>query len=364
MDFNPRMLILARESRRMTQKALAEASKTTQASVSRAEAGVHEPLPETIDAWAKALRYPASFFAHRTDAPPLPRTFWRKQAKLGKTDQKEIEAAIALRCLHIQALARSVDVTEPNVPGLTIGVDIGSASEAARYMRSYWRMPSGPIEDLVALAEENGVMIARLPGMLGFQGVSIRDNGRKDLPPTVFVSAADPADRERWTLAHELGHLILHHHLPATHEWSEDEADEFASEFLMPAHEIRLQFSWKTELAELAQMKLHWRVSMAALIRRGAALERIGKAQYTRLWKLMSRAGYRRTEPNPIPPEHPSMLGLFVRVHIEDLGFTVEELATLLALDVEDVRSMYLSLVPDLQPEPAEPPRPGLRLVD
>jgi Zn-dependent peptidase ImmA (M78 family)/transcriptional regulator with XRE-family HTH domain len=358
------MLIFARESRRMTQKTLAEASHTTQASVSRAEAGVHEPLPSTVEAWSKALRYPIEFFAHRSEAPPLPRCFWRKQVKLGKIDQKEIEATIGIRCLNVQALARSVELSEPDVPGITIGVDAGSSMEAARFLRAHWRLPRGPIADLVHLVESNGVMVVPLPGICGFQGVSIRD-GRKDLPPMIFVSADDPADRQRWTIAHELGHIVLHHHLPATSEWSEDEADHFASEFLAPGHEIRHQFSWKTGLAELAQLKLHWRMSMAALLVRGHALGRIPEQSYTRLWREMSKAGYRRNEPNELAPEHPTMLRELVRVHVEDLGFTIEELATLLALDLEDVRTDFLNEAPrPRQVETQVPSKPQLRLVD
>lgn len=366
MDFNPRMLIVARESRRMTQKALAEASNTKQATVSRAEAGVHEPLAGTTTAWAKALRYPESFFAHRDQAPPLPRTFWRKQAKLGKTDQKEIEARIAIWCMNIQALVRSVELPDPDAPGIQLGVEAKTAAEAARYIRAHWRVPNGPIDDLTGLVESFGIMVIMLPGTRGFQGVSIRD-ARKDLPPLIFLSADDPADRQRWTIAHELGHIILHHHQQTLAAETEDEveyeADDFAGELLMPANEIRHQFNWKIDLAELAQLKLHWRTSMAALIRRGKRLERITEGQALRLWKLMSKYGYRTSEPNDFSREEPNMLRELVRVHIEELNFAEEEMATLLALDVEDVRMRFLGALADPE-SPQVAPKSKLRLVE
>lgn len=351
----------------MTQKALAEASKTTQATVSRVEAGVHEPHAATVSAWAAALRYPVAFFERRSDAPPLPHTFWRKQAKLGKTDQKEIEARIAINCLCVQALLRSVDVSEADAPGIKVGIQAKSAADAAKYMRSYWRLPTGPIEDLVRVAEANGIMVVMLPSTPGFQGVSIRDS-RKELPPIVFVSADDPMDRQRWTIAHEIGHILLHHHqrvLDLTEDEIEDEADAFAGEFLMPAHEIRPHFSWKTHLPELAQLKLHWRVSMAALLRRGKDLERISETHATRLWKIMSKAGYRRGgEPNEPPKEEPTMLRELLRVHVEDLGYAEEELAMSLALDLEDLRRDFLDHVtPSTDKREAPPSKPRLHLV-
>lgn len=360
--FNPRMLIIARESRRMTQKALAEASQTTQASVSRAEAGVHEPQPETVEAWSKALRYPKVFFARQQEAPALPLPFWRKQKKLGKIPQKELEATISIRCLNIQTLVRSIDLPEHDVPEIDLDAAKMSAAEAARYVRARWRVPVGPIADLVGLLENNGIVVMRLRGGEGFQGVSLHD-GRADLPPTVFVSANDPADRNRWTVGHELGHLVLHHHLRAVTEWSEDEANEFAAEFLMPAHEIRSHFSWRSGLADFAQLKLHWRVSMASLIRRARDLKVITDGHFTNLQRQLSREGYRRHEPNEFEPELPTTIREMVRVHVEDLNFTASELATVLGLSLEDVRQFFLD---DLEAGEASPgaAKPRLRLVE
>jgi Zn-dependent peptidase ImmA (M78 family)/transcriptional regulator with XRE-family HTH domain len=359
------MLILARESRRMTQKALADASSTKQASVSRAEAGVHEPQSATLQSWARALRYPEEFFSHRSEAPPLPRLYWRKQVKLGKLDQRAIVSRIAITCMNIQALVRSVEMPDADAPGITLGVGSRSASEAARHLRTQWRVQPGPIEDLTQLVESNGILVVMLPSAEGFQGVSIRD-ARKDLPPVIFLSADDPVDRQRWTMAHEVGHIVLHHHLPSvgnhTEDELEDEANEFAGEFLMPANEIRHQFTWRTDLAELAQMKLHWRTSMMALIRRGRRLERITENQAKRLYVLMSKSGYRTDEPNRLSPEPPATLSELLRVHIEELGFSESELATLLALDLEDVRMNYLGAVAQAPPEET-PPRPRLRIV-
>lgn len=368
MDFNPRMLILARESRRMTQKVLAQKSQTTQASVSRAEAGVHSPLQATITAWANALRYPEHFFSQKNDAPPLPRTFWRKQAKLGKLDQREIEAHIAISCLNIQALARSVEVPEPDAPGIVLGLESKSATQAAQYMRLHWRVPPGPIEDLTHVAEANGIIVVMMPGAKGFQGVSIRDS-RKDLPPTIFLSADDPADRQRWTIAHEIGHLVLHHHLETlgtkTDDEIEGEADEFASEFLMPAHEIRHHFTWKTGLSEIAQMKLHWRTSMMAIIRAGKRVGRISDRQAQRMYIMMSKQGYRTVEPNSFAREEPATVRELVRVHLDDLDFNDSELAQLLALDIEDVRMRYLNatVARAAAHRESEPTKPTLRIV-
>jgi hypothetical protein len=98
---------------------------------------------------------------------------------------------------------------------------------------------------------------------------------------------------------------------------------------LMPAHDIRSHFTWRSGLADFAQLKLHGRVSMASLIRRAHDLKVITDGHYTNLQRQMSGAGYRRCEPNEFEPEQPTTIREMVRVHVEDLGFTASELATL-----------------------------------
>jgi Zn-dependent peptidase ImmA (M78 family) len=356
--FNPQMLILARESRRMTQKALAEASDTAQSAVSKAEAGLVDPVDASVAAWARVLRYRVDMFRREHDAPPTPRTLFRARASLLRSDIKAIKASIAIQCMHVEWLARSVELPESDVPLLTIGQDISSAEEAARYLRQSWRLPRGPIPNIFDSLEDHSVVAVPLQNRSNaFMGLSVHDR-RRPLPPIMFFNGDAPADRVRWTIAHELGHIVLHHHQPAISEVCEDEADEFASEFLMPASDIRHQFSSGTDLHDLAQLKLHWRVSMQALLSRALAVGRITKAHSTRMWKLISMHGYRRCEPNNFPLEQASLLAEMVRVHAEDLGFSLDDLCDLLAIEAEETRMLYK---PDL-PETKQGHR--LRLVE
>jgi Zn-dependent peptidase ImmA (M78 family) len=79
-----------------------------------------------------------------------------------------------------------------------------------------------------------------------------------------------PADRMRFTLAHELGHLVMHHDQPT--QSMEQEANEFASAFLMPARDIRPHFARRVDLRLFAELKPVWRVSMASLLMRARSL--------------------------------------------------------------------------------------------
>ena len=341
VTFNGQMLVLARESRRMTQKMLAETSNTAQSTISKAEAGVVDPAAPSVAAWAQALRYRVEMFAQPGEPPPPPRTMFRKRASLSQGDTKAIKASIAIQCMHVEALVRSIDLPEPDVPLLTVGSDMASAAEAAQYVRHAWRIAPGPIVNIVEPLEDHSVIVTPLQNKSpAFMGLSVFERSRS-IPPIMFYNGEAPADRVRWTIAHELGHIVMHHHQAAISDECEDEADEFASEFLMPERDIRQHFSSRTGLDDLAQLKLHWRVSMQALLIRAVTVGRLTKSQSTRIWKLISMHGYRRVEPNAFPLEQPTLLSEIVRVHVEDLDFSLEDLCALLSLESEEVRALY-----------------------
>src|SRR5205085_1412705 len=129
-------------------------------------------------------------------------------------------------------------------------------------------------------------------------------------PPLFFLNARQPGDRLRWTLAHEVGHLVMHE-VPSPSQ--ESEADAFAAELLLPADEIESELEPVT-LPHLAQLKIRWRVSIAALLRRAHDLGLNTKSQYHRLFTRYSMLGYRHGEPAPVPVEQPGLVRQVLRV--------------------------------------------------
>ena len=120
-----------------------------------------------------------------------------------------------------------------------------------------------------------------------------------------------PTDRARFTLAHELAHLIMHR-IPTPD--SEGEADRFASEFLMPARDIAADLNGFS-LQKAAVLKPYWRVSMAALIQHAEDLSKITEWQHKNLniqknklngRGLRSRSNYRQSTDRPAGP-HPCL---------------------------------------------------------
>ncbi len=158
------------------------------------------------------------------------------------------------------------------------------------------------------------------------------------MPPVFFVHEDIPGDRQRWTLAHEIGHVVMHHQPTETD--IEEEANRFASEFLMPAEEIGPKLGNMT-LPKAAAMKSYWKCAMQAIIVRSYQCKRISRSQYSYLFRQLSAKGYRKCEPVPIPPEEPSMFSKLLRFHRSSLNQGAVELADIIGELPSDFQANY-----------------------
>lgn len=356
--FNGEMFRLARQFRGLTQKEFAEKLGAEASSVSRVENCVTQPTSEMAERAADILDLPLAFFRQPERPYGLPMSVHPMLRAKAAVAQHTIDQALAelnLRIMHVRRLLRSVEY-EPvlTLPEVDLGSIGGDPEEAAALVRRTWLMPAGPVIDLVQWVERAGcfVMHAELPDA-AMSGVTLRV---PDIRPCIFLNKTMPADRMRHTLAHELGHLILHRY---PNSEMEREADSFAAAFLMPANDIRPYFAGKRiDLRLLAALKPEWRVSMQSLLYRASTLRFVNDNQARYLWQQFSIRKMKMREPPEldIPPETPSLVAKLISLHIGKLGYTVEDLATVAALYKREFVSMYGI------DEPAQK-RPKLRVV-
>jgi Zn-dependent peptidase ImmA (M78 family) len=138
----------------------------------------------------------------------------------------------------------------------------------------------------------------------------------------------------------------------------EDEADAFAGAFLLPADEVKPQLR-RFDLRQVANMKGHWKVSMAAIAMRADRLRLITEYQKKTFFLEMGKLGYRKREPNEPPREYPRLLKAMVAYHVSKLGYSHADMARMLHLIPAEYEKMYS---PQALAE-AETRRPTLRLV-
>lgn len=360
--FNRHMLALARDSRGLTQIELANALCVQQGTVSKYESGLLEPPNDFIEEFGRALGYRRSFFFESGRPYGMPPFHFRKRKKLPVKALSKIVAEMNIRRMHVATLLRSYELsTNGFIPEIDRDEYLGrskisfSAEEVARRMREQWMLPKGPIESMVDVVEgAGGIVVPCDFGSDLIDAISQRVDG---MPVLFFVNMNAPSDRARHTLAHELGHMLLHTRDVLNDEEMEDEADAFAGAFLLPAQEFRPQLR-QFNIRHLANMKAYWKVSMAAIAVRASRLSLITPYQYKSFWIEMSRLGYKKREPNEPVKEMPSFLKRVLNYHVEKLDYSIEELASILHITVAEFSNMYGSIM-----NPRGSDRPKLRVV-
>lgn len=339
--FNPEMLRLARDARMLTQAELAEASGVTQALISKLEHGlITEPSDEIVIALSGTLRFPPAFFRQPDRAIGFPHFHYRRRAKMGSKQLARIEAIINIRRQHLRKLLRSYEQPiEKPIPQIDLDASGATPEIVAGRMRAYWLLPRGPIGHLVELVEEaGGIIVSTNFETTLLDGVSFRSEG---LPPLFFMNNIMPGDRFRFSLAHELGHMILHA-VPDEEREMEDQAHRFAAEFLMPAADIR-PYLKDAKISAFARIKKFWKVSIKSLIKRAYDLRMITDHQY-KIMNIQYNKAFKAGEPGDVPLETPFRLKAIVRFHLDNLGYTVTDIARLLCFREEDVSRVYLGI--------------------
>lgn len=371
-QLNGEMLLLARKKRRKTQIELAEEAAVPQAAISRIENGTKDSLSlEEIQAIANVLRFPVKFFYEQEPLYRRPISLhgaaFRKKASVSAKDADSVVASSNHYIIQLRKLIDAVDL-EPEFGLLQFEVvserdhsgetarSVASASEAAEKVRAAWQIPEGPIYNLTRLVEASGVVVIHANfGSIDIDGLTLRPAGMR---PVIFLNKDRPADRMRFSLAHEFGHVVLH---PFPYEEMEKEANEFAAELLMPKRSILPELRRRLSIPILGRLKLKWRVAIAALLYRAKTLEAIENDQATALWKQMSAFGYRTKEPVEfdIERENTKLANDLVQVHLDQLGYSVAELADALLTPPDEFASMYeLGTL-----RVTKPNKPRLRLV-
>jgi Zn-dependent peptidase ImmA (M78 family)/transcriptional regulator with XRE-family HTH domain len=334
---NPEMIILARESRRMTQADLAQRLRMTQGYVSKVENGIYEASDVMLEKMVQTLNYPHEFFSEPYRPHPLGIGFYRKHKILPLRLKAEIDAYANLHRMRIQKMLRSVDLVDSKVVERSLK-EYGSPEEIARAVREYWHIPRGPVQNMTATLETVGVIVIQSPlDTRHFSGVHIPT---EQLIYLILINEIMSADRNRFTQAHELGHIIMHR-LPT--ENMEEEADRFAAEFLMPSQELSQQL-YKLSLERLAVLKRYWKVSMAALLEQARRLGAVTERKYRSVRIELSQAGYTLQEPPELEPpnEKPSLLYELINLYLNQLQYSMDELSYFLRLFKHEFLSLYM----------------------
>src|SRR5690625_25682 len=208
---NPKMLELAREARGLTQTKLSGMLGISQAQYSKIEQGLKSADRDLVTKISRALEFPVKFFEqdNRVYVPGI--GFDRNRKSLGVKKRKEIDAQVNIQKMHIQTLLNAIDLESEKVPRLDTLDDPLSPEEpeiVANAVRQFYKLPRGPIGNLTRVLEGSGIIVVHTDfGTPEQDGMTFQ---APEVPPIIFVNKDLPPDRLRFTIAHELGHIVMH----------------------------------------------------------------------------------------------------------------------------------------------------------
>jgi len=337
---NPNMILLAREARGLTQTELADKLHLHKANVSRLENGDTNLSEETLLAMAEATGFPPQFFVQQGDIMPVNLSYRKRQQVPAKLINP-IEAQINIIRRHVQFITRALERILPDLPVYEVD-EKHTPAGIASLLRRKWNITAPVIDDLGKILEQQGIIICSFD--FGTERVDSRSMLTDDEYPVIFLNNSLLGDRQRFSLAFELGHLIMHTFTPVPHQRNiNHEANEFAAELLMPAKEIVKDFKQDITLPLLGELKRKWKVSMIALLYRADDLGLLTPNQKRYLLQQFNRQKIRRREPQElnIPKEKPQLMRRLLADYMSKTKLSVTQLCTLLAIERGDYLEYY-----------------------
>lgn len=316
------LLETLRIARGLTQVELATATGISQALLSKVESGKAELSRDRRDAVAAILQVPIGAFDGDTAWVPSARIFHRRQKSATKSALSQVRAELELSYVRVESIlgdqSPALQLKRRPLPedGFT------TPAEIAALVRADLGLGDEPIADLTRVLEEAGVVVIRQP--LESLQVDAIAGWPAGGTPVILLADHAPAERQRFTMAHELGHATMHDGEAAAEH--EKQADAFASEFLVPGDRLRME--WKgIDLPQLIAVKKRWGISLSALVRRGWDLGLMSDFDYRAMNIQLTTSGMHRREPDSREPEQPQLLREKIAQFIAT-GTSVSTLAT------------------------------------
>lgn len=235
---------------------------------------------------------------------------FRKKAVASAREEAKLEARtlhLLERYLALEDLLnlRSVDWEQPRSAPHPVA-DIRDAEDAARSVREDWGLGNDPIPKFAELLEERGIKVLSVD-LDDIDGLAAKVRRKdRDAARVIVIKKGSWAERKRFNLAHELGHMVI---APEAGVDEEKAAHRFAGAFLMPADVIRSEVGAhrsSISIAELVALKERFGVSIQALAYRCKDLGILNQAAFGKLFRVFAERGWRSppyAEPSLMEPE-------------------------------------------------------------
>ena len=302
--------------------------------------GVAPFTSEYAEKLSRAFNLPLSFFILHDEIAPETQLTFRTPQRSSKVRKRQVATEYSLLSATVQRVAKMAYVEKKNLWLNAVApinnptyAEIERIAQEARLVLGVEK--NGPVPNVTRAFERGGISIAPLhenkndPEIM--DGVS---NPQLTLPVIGYLKHKESGDRQRFTIAHEAGHIILQKNRKLlSKKVQEEEANYFASAFLFPEEDARHIFTPSMDLMDYVRLKATWGVSIAAMITRASRLGIINQERQRSLMVQLSARHWRKSEPVHVEQEKPillkqmvgSSLGTIIdATHVEASAISIE----------------------------------------
>ncbi len=306
----PSRITEAREARAKSMEDLADSIGVTRQSISKYERGIVNPSPEMLQAISHSLGFPPEFFykaetESNAGCSPL---FFRSKSNIAKKVKTACRYQIKWTDEIKKQLEKYVDFVDRDLPTIDKNYEdlsFEDIEELALTIRKDWGINDDPINDLIGLLENKGIIVTQFAtnDFCAFKGIDAFSCWRNGTPYILYHSISKSAVRTRFSILHELGHLIMHSSIAEDDsvkkeivDMADMQADRFAAAFLLPATSFPEDVR-STSLVFLEMVKRKWGAAMSTIIKRCETLELLTESQINYLKRQMTTKKYWYKEP-------------------------------------------------------------------
>lgn len=373
----PSRITEARESRAMAMEDLARSIDVTRQSVSKYERGIISPSPEVLQAISYTLNFPIEFFykSELNNEAKDSALFFRSNSGVAKKVKSACKYQVKWTDEVKKQLSKFVHFVERDVPVIDSNYEdltFEDIEELSLSIRKAWGLGDDPIKDLIGILENRGIIVGQFAtsNFCSFKGIDGFSAWKDGTPYILYSSVSKSAVRTRFSLLHELGHLIMHSSITEEDsvkkqivDFADMQADRFAAAFLLPSTSFPKDIR-STSLASLEIVKHKWQASLSTIIKRCETLELLSEHQINYLKRQMTTCKYWYKEPLDdilfvTPPE---ILRDAICLLVDNQIITKDSFLNTSGLAVDDLKSIC-SLPDDFFDGYPQRVKPLLRVV-
>jgi len=325
---------LARKASGQSQRALAKKAGISAMAVSKYERAMDLPGSAVLLRIGRATGVGVEYFFRPSSEAVEVRAF-RRHSRLG-AKQEAMVAGQVQEWLerHLETRALFPSVSPERLPRHAAST-LETVERAAEKLREAWSLGLDPIENLIQVLEDHDVAVGLVEGADKFDACTFEADGTV----VIAVKRRSPGDRQRFSLAHELGHLVVDVRGQLNEE---DASNRFAGALLVPAEAARAELGERRSALdawELLLLKRKYGLSMQGWIHRAHDLGIITANTAAALYREFRYRGWHRKEPGEsYPSEEPTRLKLLVAHALAEDMISPSRAAELLATPVDELR--------------------------